>query len=193
LNLSIAARAKELERVVETAVFTDATGKKIDTEEGVQRAVELLRNVRDRRHRMFIVGNGGSAAIAAHSTTDFVNVAKISTHTLHDSSLLTCMANDYGYENAYALLLKQMAGVGDAVVAISSSGKSQNIRNAAIAGKERGAGIITLSGFSSDNPLRKLGDINIWLDSQDYGMVEIGHFFVLHNVADRFGAEAKGR
>jgi D-sedoheptulose 7-phosphate isomerase len=48
-----------------------------------------------------------------------------------------------------------------------------------------GGATITLSGFKRDNPLRALGDTNIWLDSTDYGMVEIGHQFVLHNVADR--------
>ena len=51
--------------------------------------------------------------------------------------------------------------------------------------RELGGTAITLSGFKSDNPLRSLGDTNIWLDSTDYGMVEIGHQFVLHNVADR--------
>ena len=51
-----------------------------------------------------------------------------------------------------------------------------------------GGAVITLSGFAADNPLRALGDFNVWLDSIDYGFVEIGHQFVLHNVADRFGA-----
>ena len=85
-----------------------------------------------------------------------------------------------------------MAKPGDALVAISSSGKSPNICNAAAQVRGSGGTVITLSGFASDNPLRRLGDINIWLDSTDYGFVEIGHQFVLHNVADRFGAGALG-
>lgn len=43
-----------------------------------------------------------------------------------------------------------------------------------------------MSGFKADNPLRLLGDVNIWLESADYGMAEIGHQFVLHHLADRF-------
>jgi D-sedoheptulose 7-phosphate isomerase len=50
-----------------------------------------------------------------------------------------------------------------------------------------GGMVITLSGFASDNPLRTLGDINIWLNSKNYGLVEIGHQFILHNLSDRFG------
>ena len=65
-----------------------------------------------------------------------------------------------------------------------------DIRNAAAQMTSSGGTVITLSGFASDNPLRALGDINIWLDATDYGFVEIGHQFVLHNVADRFGAGA---
>ncbi len=55
--------------------------------------------------------------------------------------------------------------------------------------KEIGGDVITLSGFKSTNPLRKLGEFNFWLDSSDYGMVEIGHQFILHNIADRFHLE----
>jgi D-sedoheptulose 7-phosphate isomerase len=51
-----------------------------------------------------------------------------------------------------------------------------------------GGRVITLSGFAADNPLRTLGDINIWLNSKNYGLVEIGHQFILHNLSDRFGA-----
>jgi D-sedoheptulose 7-phosphate isomerase len=48
--------------------------------------------------------------------------------------------------------------------------------------------VITLSGFLQDNPLRTQGLLNIWLNATDYGLVEVGHQFILHNVADRFGA-----
>jgi D-sedoheptulose 7-phosphate isomerase len=63
-----------------------------------------------------------------------------------------------------------------------------NIRNAVTQMKSSGGTVITLTGFKPDNPLRQMGDLNIWLDSHDYGFVEIGHQFVLHNMSDRFGA-----
>jgi D-sedoheptulose 7-phosphate isomerase len=71
------------------------------------------------------------------------------------------------------------------LVAISSSGQSANIRNAAAEMRKLRGAVVTLSGLKRDNPLRSLGDVNFWLDSSDYGMVEIGHQFILHNVADR--------
>ena len=51
--------------------------------------------------------------------------------------------------------------------------------------------VITFSGFNQDNFLRKLGDLNFWLDSKDYGLVEIGHLFLLHNLADRIASKKK--
>lgn len=187
-DLTLAARLAQFGAIVGACSISDRKGGDLGIEAGVTAAANALAGVRRNNGAVYVIGNGGSAGIASHVITDFVNVAKLRAYTLHDSSLLTCMANDYGYENAFARLLKQMAKPGDALVAISSSGKSANIRNAAAQATASGATAITLSGFAGDNPLRALGDINIWLDSTDYGFVEIGHQFVLHNVADRFGA-----
>ncbi|MFO1436513.1 MAG: phosphoheptose isomerase, partial [Gammaproteobacteria bacterium] len=69
--------------------------------------------------------------------------------------------------------------------------RSPNICNAVKTVKDAGGRVATLSGFNGANPLRALGDINFWLDASDYGMVEIGHQFVLHNISDRMAAESK--
>ncbi len=148
--------------------------------------ISTLVKVRDDRGSVYVIGNGGSAAIASHVANDLINVVKLRATTLHDSSLLSCMANDYGYENAFSRVLGQMANPGDVLIAISSSGRSMNIRNAAAQMVDIGGTVITLSGFAPDNPLRSLGDVNVWLDSSDYGLVEVGHQFVLHNISDRF-------
>ena len=153
---------------------------------------QRLLQLKNERQNLFIVGNGGSASVSAHAVTDFFNVAKIRATTLHESSLLTCMANDFGYENATARLLAQLLNPGDMVITISSSGNSMNMRNAATIAIEKGAYVVTLTGFSPDNPLRSLGHTNIWLDSDDYGFVEVGHQFILHNIADRFNQKFIG-
>lgn len=190
-DLSLNMRAAQFQALLANCVFTDAAGQALAIEAGIQRAMQYLRAIRTQGNHVYLIGNGGSASIASHSLTDFMNVAKLRAHTLHDSSVLTCMTNDYGYENAFARMLAQVVSKGDALIAISSSGKSPNIRNAAQEVKQRGGIVITLSGFDHANPLRSLGDLNIWLDSHDYGFVEIGHQFVLHNIADRFGREGK--
>lgn len=190
-NLSLNTRAAQFQALLENCAFSDSTGQALDSEAGIQRAMQYLRAIRAQGGRVYLIGNGGSAGVASHATTDFMNVVKLRAHTLHDSSILTCMANDYGYENAFARMLSQVAAKGDVLIAISSSGKSLNIRHAATAMKQAGGIVITLSGFDAANPLRGMGDLNIWLDSKDYGFVEIGHQFVLHNIADRFGKEGK--
>lgn len=191
MNLTIAGRVEQFQSTLNASEFTDTSGVQLAQEEGVLRAMQILRAARDRGSSVYVIGNGGSAGVASHAITDFVNVARLRAQTVHESSLLTCMANDYGYENAYARILSTLARPEDVLIAISSSGKSSNICNAAVKVRALGGFVITLSGFASSNPLRALGDLNIWLDSRDYGMVEIGHEFILHHIADRFGHEGK--
>lgn len=164
----------------------------IEVENGVLAICKKLLEARNANKNIYIVGNGGSAGVAAHAVTDLFNVAKLKATTLHESSLLTCMANDFGYENAVARMLGQLLNPADIVIVISSSGNSMNMRNAANIGRQKRAFVLTLSGFKADNPLRQLGDLNIWLPSNDYGFVEIGHQFILHNIADRFNSSLLG-
>lgn len=183
--LNVSTRALELQRVLDATEVTDAAGARRDREESIDDLIAELKTLRSRGSRLYLVGNGGSASVASHAVTDFLNVASLRAATLHEPSLLTCMSNDYGYEVAFARILATVASHGDMMIAISSSGQSLNIRNAAAEMRRLGGKVVTLSGFKADNPLRSLGELNFWLQSTDYGMVEIGHQFVLHNLADR--------
>jgi D-sedoheptulose 7-phosphate isomerase len=184
-GMTLGTRGSEFQRVVANTEATDAAGKRGDTEAAMAGLVAQFKALRAAGGRLYLVGNGGSAGVASHAVTDFLNVARLRATTLHEPSLLTCMANDFGYEVAFARVLATLASAGDVLVAISSSGQSANIRNAAAEMRKLGGKVVTLSGFKRDNPLRAMGDVNLWLDSSDYGMVEIGHQFLLHNVADR--------
>ena len=184
-NMLLEARLAEFLGVLGTIQITDASGAVLPTDQAMDRLLLLLKNLRAEGRSLFVIGNGGSAAVASHAVTDFLNVGKLRATTLHEPSLLTCMTNDYGYEFAYSRILSTFAHPSDALIAISSSGRSQNIRNAAAVMRQCGGTTVTLSGFDQDNPLRNLGDFNVWLQSSDYGFVEIGHQFVLHNLADR--------
>jgi len=105
LNMRLDARAAEFQAVVAAAKFTDGRGQPVSTETGIQKVLEMLRDLRHRKGRLYLVGNGGSAAVASHSVTDFMNVADLRASTLHDPSVFSCMANDYGYEAAFARIL----------------------------------------------------------------------------------------
>lgn len=132
----------------------------------------------------YVIGNGGSAGIASHFCTDLLKTLKLPSVVLTDASIMTCMANDFGYENVFSEPLKVILKENNLVIAISSSGKSQNIISAIKIAKQMGAKVVTLSGFLEDNAVRQLGDINFWLGVSDYGLVEIGHFFILHTIVD---------
>ena len=182
---SLAARSRQLADLVSNCQITPMNGVQLEAEAGISQMLSVLERARSNRASVYVIGNGGSAAVAGHLVNDLVKVGHVRAFTLHDSSLLTCLANDYGWDNAYAQALTQMALPGDVLIAISSSGRSMNIRNAAAQLWGKGGTVITLSGFAADNPLRALGDLNVWVDSTDYGMVEVGHQFILHHLSDR--------
>lgn len=188
-NMQLATRATVFSEIISQTQCTDKQGNKWELEFAMQDVMSSLERLRVQSNRLYIIGNGGSAAVASHAQVDFVNVAKINAQVLHESSLLTCMANDYGYEHAYARVLSQCIESQDILIAISSSGKSKNIIYAVEQAQLKQAHVITLTGFDSHNPVRALGDINFWLNSADYGFVEVGHQFILHNLSDRFGVQ----
>ena len=184
-NFTLIEQVRQFQSLVEKTEFTDQGGSSLEYEKGVQKNLKMLENLRDRGGNLFLVGNGGSAAVVSHILTDFINVARLNARTLHESSLLSCMSNDYGYENSFSEPLSTLAREKDLLIAISSSGRSPNIHNAVKSIKKAGGEAITLSGFGQDNPLRSMGDLNIWLDSDSYGLVEIGHLFYLHYLSGR--------
>jgi len=187
-DVQLANRTQQFAALLCSCKITGKGGPLLGTEPGITAALQILSHMRGNNGSVYVIGNGGSAAVASHAVIDLINVAKLRAFTLHEPSVLTCIVNDYGYENAYSRLLAHMARPGDVLIAISSSGHSMNIRNAATQVINNGGSVITLSGFLQDNPLRSMGDVNIWLDASDYGLVEVGHQFILHNISDRFGA-----
>ncbi len=163
---------------------TNITTKKILLETAVEKSVCLLRSVKKTENFLFFIGNGGSAAIAGHQVTDFIRTCKIRAFAPLEHSLLTCMANDFGYENVFAEPLKLMVKSGDVLIAISSSGQSKNILNAVSVFLEKKCRVVTLSGFKPDNPLRFMGDINFYVPSGSFRFVESAHLFLCNLILD---------
>jgi D-sedoheptulose 7-phosphate isomerase len=133
---------------------------------------------------IFIVGNGGSASIASHAAVDLTKAANITATTFNESSLLTCLANDYDYKHWVAKAFEFYLNPNDLVILISSSGQSENIINGAKKAKEIGVQIVTFSGFSAQNELRKMGNVNLWIDSSKYNIIEIVHQTWLLSIID---------
>lgn len=148
------------------------------------KSAELFKNVKNTGKKIIVVGNGGSAAMASHVAVDLTKAAGCRAITFNEADLLTCFANDYGYENWVEKALNFYADKGDVVVLISSSGTSKNIVNGANWAKQNGLSVVTLSGFNSDNPLKKIGDINLWVDSKGYNIIEMAHHIWLVAIVD---------
>jgi len=149
--------------------------------------IEVARRVESsslRNGKVIIIGNGGSAAIASHVSIDLTKAANIRSINFNEASLITCFANDYGYEHWAEKAIEFYADKNDLIILISSSGQSKNIINAATKTRELGLNLVTLSGFKKSNPLRVLGDINLWIDSDHYNTVETVHQTWLLSIVD---------
>lgn len=125
--------------------------------------------------KILIFGNGGSSAIASHFALDLSNCTNIRCLNFADASMITCFANDYGYQNWVKKTLEIYADNGDVLFLISSSGKSKNMLNACKTKKIKFSKIITFSGFKKNNPLYQSGNINLHVNSTNYNIIENIH------------------
>ena len=183
--LDLKSRLNEFEIGISTTVVSDIEGKICDLEKTIENIINSLSKLK--KNNLFIIGNGGSAGVASHASNDFINMCSLKSITFHDISILTCLTNDYGYDQAYKILIDKFCEYGDIMISISSSGNSKNIINASKQFKEKFPSnlLITLSGFDKSNSLSAIGDFNFWVNSKSYGIVEIAHQFILHNISDR--------
>jgi len=152
--------------------------------ENANKCIELLKSTRESNSTIYVIGNGGSAAVAEHTAIDLTKNAGAKALAVSGSPMLTTFSNDYGYKNVFKKFIELFAEKEDVLIAISSSGSSENIINACKEAKRKGAKVITLSGFDEDNPLRRLADIDFWVESKAFGYLEILHGLILHWMVD---------
>ncbi len=148
----------------------------------------LLQSVGDKGRKVIVAGNGGSAAMASHVSVDLTKTAGVRSVSFNESDLITCFANDYGYEHWLERAIDCYADAHDVAILISSSGRSANIVNAAHEARRKGLAVVTFSGFDAANPLRQIGHTNFWVDSTEYNIVEMVHHIWLVAVVDRIVA-----
>lgn len=166
---------------------TAANGKEITKDEGFDIWAEHARDVQQNtKGLIFFCGNGASASMAEHMSHDWFQNAVINTTTCAEVSHVTAISNDFGYEDVYAYRIERIISDKDMVVAISSSGNSQNIVKAISAAKKNNAFVITVSGKKADNKIRKMGDLNFYVPLNTFGEVESAHAVLLHGALDYF-------
>ncbi len=144
----------------------------------------LAEDLKENKCKMIFAGNGASAAISAHGAVDFTKQAKVRGITFNEADLITCFANDFGYENWVSEGIKAYADEGDVIVLTSVSGTSPSVVNAAQTAKEMGLKVVSFSGRYKDNALNEISDIGFWVDSHAYNIVECIHMIWLTTVID---------
>lgn len=163
---------------------TDKKGRVLDFYEGIEKTAELIMSRAGSGHKIMFIGNGASAAISSHMSTDFWKNGCIKAVAFNDPSLLTCVSNDFGYKHVFEKPIEMFGDKGDVLLAISSSGKSENILRGVRSARLNGCAVITLSGFKKNNPLSLSGDFNFYVPLSLYGPVEIAHHSICHCLVD---------
>jgi D-sedoheptulose 7-phosphate isomerase len=168
----------------------------------IARTIDILTQARTEGKRIFVMGNGGSAAMASHFVCDLgkgtvqEGKTRFKIMSLNDNvPLLTAYANDFGYETVFAEPLASLAEPGDVAIAISSSGNSTNVLRAMEVARERGLTTIAITGFEGGQLEEKV-DVCVIVPAESQhpdGMqhAEDGQWVVLHVifVAIRQGME----
>ena len=160
----------------------------IKPDEEILKKLVIVKNILIKSSRnggkILIFSNGGSAAIASHVSVDLTKNARIRAVNFNESDLITCFSNDYGFERWVEKSVDFYADKKDCLILISSSGKSKNMINACKAAKRKKIKIISFTGHSKNNPLSKLSDLSLWINSKAYNFIENTHQLWLLTICD---------
>jgi len=153
----------------------------------VQRAAELVADALAGGGQVLFCGNGGSAADAQHLAAELVGRLQLERPAYRavalttDTSVLTAVGNDYGYAEVFARQVEGLGRAGDVLVAISTSGRSENVLRAAASARARGMAVIAFLG-PAPSPLDEDADLALHVDGDVAGLVQQGHITIGHAI-----------
>lgn len=175
---------RQLASTLESLIITNGSGESIPVDAAFALLGEWITTCQQNKRRVYFVGNGASASMASHFSTDLAKNAKVPTEVFTDCALVTATANDFGYDQIFSYPLSQRMVEDEVLIAISSSGNSPNAVMAVKKAKELLGKTITVTAMSPDNVMRKNGDLNFYLPADTYSMAESGHAALLHHLID---------
>ncbi len=149
-------------------------------------------------NKLLIMGNGGSAADAQHFAAEIVGRFKMERPALPaialstDTSIITAIGNDYGFERIFSRQVEALAAPGDALIAISTSGNSANILQALLTGRQAGCSAIGLLG-KDGGTIKEICDLSLIIPSDDTPRIQEGHITVIHILCDLIEQTLFGR
>lgn len=148
-------------------------------------------------NKLLVMGNGGSAADAQHLAAEIVGRFRMERRALPavslstDTSILTAIANDYGFDSVFRRQVEALALPGDLVLGISTSGSSPNVRSALELARERGCRTMGLLGRDG-GAIRELCDLALVVPSSDTPAIQEAHITIIHIVCDLVEKELFG-
>lgn len=157
--------------------------------EEIEKVAKILTSALDKGNKILICGNGGSAADAQHFAAELTGRYKKERKGLSaialsvDTSALTAIGNDYGFEFVFSRQVEALAKSGDVLFGISTSGNSANVLNAAKVAKSLGAMVVGLSGRDG-GALNQVSDINLVMPDNDTPRIQELHILVIHILCD---------
>ncbi len=155
----------------------------------IEDAARLLSKTLQAGGKILIAGNGGSAADAQHFAAELVGRFLLERRALPalalttDSSILTAVGNDYGFEQIFSRQVEALAGQDDLFVGISTSGNSENVCRAVEAARNCGCGTLTLVGGEGGR-LAKQSDLVLKVPSNHTPYIQEGHLLLIHLLCD---------
>jgi D-sedoheptulose 7-phosphate isomerase len=168
--------------------------------EPIAQAIELMTAALSADRKLLICGNGGSAADSQHMAAELVGrfererpeLAAIALST--DTSVLTSVANDYGYQHVFARQVRALGREGDVLVAISTSGGSPNVLAAVQAAHERGLAVVALTGRGGGaiGASLRAGDIHLCVPHERTAHIQEVHLLIIHCLCDGIDASLLG-
>jgi D-sedoheptulose 7-phosphate isomerase len=166
--------------------ITSAKGQFVSHDRGFEILCDFSSKLAENKFQKYFVGNGASTAFANHMALDWSKNGGVPSHAFTNSSIVTAMGNDLGFDEVFSGPLSYYSKKGDLLIAISSSGNSSNIIRAIEVARVIGMDVVTFSGLTPDNQSRKLGDLNFYIPAKTYGIVECAHQILLHIWLDKF-------
>jgi len=164
----------------------------------VAQAIEMIRKAFSEGNKVLFCGNGGSAADAQHLAAElsgrfYFDRAPLPAEALHcNTSYLTAVANDYGYDNVYARMIKGIGKKGDVLVGLSTSGNSTNILNAFEAAREQGMNTIAFTG-ETGGLMKNLADILLNVPAVDTPRIQESHIMIGHIICEMVEEQIFGK
>jgi D-sedoheptulose 7-phosphate isomerase len=156
--------------------------------EMLDRAIECILEARSAGRRIYVMGNGGSAATASHFVCDIVKTAQVpglapvrAFALGENAALVTAWANDHAFERVFAEQINTLVEPEDIVIGITASGNSPNIVAGFEAAVERGAWTIAMVGFDG-GAVQQMVDVAVHIPCHDYGLVEDTHAAMAHAI-----------